>query len=1308
MFGIFTSDTTPKWKTIDDTEISLADFRVAPVDEPMREALTQSLDRPLLSVRPHKDNGGIRAMDEVLDSLPKATTQSKTSLLRRRSKRLNQSGAHAFEIRYARPIESRMGDERLLTLQYIPATGTTDSFQDQLHTYYPDSQIKRHNPETIPSAPLLPVDDQDHPEKDRYVAATTLTLRRYDLFPIKNIELEGFRTDPLAGVVSEMTDSGRDRTAADADMSIQIMFRPAHREWRQGVDDGPSIYTMSDQLTSNSFERKWRRFTKETVTIKPTTVDKKVAKLLEEQQGMRGWEIVIRILAISTDKEVARSRCLRTASMWDNYYESSSEQTFRAVPLSEREIRETVTAATIRDWASVDKASTMTKAQREVIGILNIPKEADIQSNRMQWALSKPGMGVPPGTPRFDYAKHGVADASLEEQQIAMFAAGDPTTMIWVGRGVKHGVEAGIDPEQLDTHMLISGRTGTGKSTYTEHVTSQLTERVAVALDHARQGYGGVINDPKGDDADDFIREWPEDRREEDLVVMDLGRNPADEPYENIPQYNFLQIPEGTDPNTRLGHSMIEAMADAVCGLVADAGGTDNYIGSLMKRVTKTVCRGMLQSGRSVSLLDLACAISSHEGLEQFSEWMDAERITFIRETARRQAETKTDESLDPLAGRMDEWIHNRSVRDLICARDPTFSLYELVQEGKWLVIRFPEWAGTTEKQLLSTSMILGTYFNKRACPNDDPFYMVCDEFDEVVTENSNLHIILSKGRAHNYRCILACQAPGDQFPDDHPVHSAVANNVKTHIAFNAGGKDNAQFLAAQHTVDWSTLNETDNHEFYMRVDTPRGQTDSFLVHGFKPIRDALDEVTGKPGRSDDEVEALKLRSMEQYGAPIKSAEEQQEEAYFTGGTSPIGGQRSDEPNEDRALVETLCCKAGYDEAIHATRDEFLNALIDMGEQPDLCETWVDADPVYDRFIRYLRDPFPNAAENTTRQQFDSLLEMTSGIDVKEDNETTQLRCREKAINQIKGSGDHQTAGGFGHRDLLRKAYEPLTRLGLEVAIPEQTGGRDVDAIGRIRESLPERDLVERGECSAREYANARAEFVEEQPRLAALTDGDDVTIEAEKTTSKTPGKTCRNLAKAHAQGQKCIFIVPEDFAMRVYNALTDPPYVNWDDGERARLYNVNTFTIDGETPLRPNTSSQTHWHLDHETGELVLMDGDDGAELARFADREAVETSLTAYPAHTGEVDEATVGQHGDWRPVKAPFDPREFGTEWPTEDDWVILPVGDVVETLSPLDVEEHTTTETTDDTSSDHKTEPATNGSDAQSDNLYIDFG
>jgi hypothetical protein len=1237
------------------------------------DAVTQAVTaypRDAIVARPHRDNEGIPAMQALLESL--YTTDTHSSRLSRET--TNTAAAHAFELRYAR--ERTGSSERLVTLQYVAGSDARDGMlEQQLEHRYPNTILERRRPA------FLDVD------AGQYVAGASLGLRRYTLYPIRSIDLDGFGSDPTGSIIQEMVGLGaQSGTTADADVIVQIMFKPAMRDWLQGVENGqgvvtdpgtetpdstvidgtPSVGDLIHDLKSETEVKhrndilKWKT---EWIDHDPSKRDLDVAKMLDEQDG-KAWRLFFRIFAVSDDPEVAISRASKTAGMFRNYYEYRGEQTFLPQPFSRTQLPDQLQAGAHREWEDAG----IVKTQNEVAGLVNVPTAEDVSSGKMRWTLAKPGDGVPPKTARCDFDALGVAGASWNEQYLAMINAVEPGGSVWFGRGVKHGIEAGVYDQWLKRPTFVLGESGNGKTKFVINIFSQAISR----------GDGALVIDPPGQDADEFIAEWPEDRDEDDLIVLDLNREDL------RPQFNFLElpgVPEDIDPDSYAASRMIESLADDLEAMVAQAGGTDKYVGSSMKRVLRASIRGVLNSKRNVHLLDLACLVSRQENLAQFAQWMDEERITFIRERARQYADNKTDDDLDPLAGRMDEWIHNDIVRDMIATRNPSFSIHEAVKDGKVIVVKFGDGSGDNLKQLLSTALIRRTYTSKQIVGDEDPFWLFCDEFDSVVTPQSKMESIVSEARKFNYRCFLCCQSPANQLYDD--MKKAIADNAKTFVAFGPGSKSNCKFAATQHTIDWTDFQNVDPFKFYLKViDDENVDTNSFLVEAPTPLDELQADVAGIEPRTQTEIDALKQHSLEQYGRRIKTAEEQRESSYFGGegggATLDNGDDSSLSVADDRRdLIETLSCKAAYDAVIHATKDQYVQSMIDMADEPDLFSAAVDvgreaadddADPtgVYGRFLRYLRDVDPQAAEQMHMGVFSSVVESLSEVEICEDDGRTQITCTNDAPTRFKGTGDDRTSGGLAHGKTLQDAYEPLTRLGLEIQIVEQTGEREVDAIGKLRESLPELEALHRGEITFRQFKPALEQFKRDQPLLYELTGGEDVTIEAEKSTARSPGKTARNLAKAYETGQKCLFLAAPDKVHRVYNGLTDPPFVREDEGDRTRLYHVRKLSIGEETPLRPNTTRENHWYLDHETGDLVLTDGqEEETELARFDSLDAVESSLDAYPDDTRSVEAARIGQNGDWRYVKRPFDPRaafgESRAEWPTDEHYEVLSVED-----------------------------------------------
>ena len=1104
-------------------------------------------------VRPHKDNSGIEAMDEVLTALHGVETQ-RNGFIRRSTD--NVSPAHAFEIQYAADDTATRRDERALSLQYVEGNEAGDSvLKRQLESEYHDSLI-----DTQP-ATFLPLRDSD------YLAGAWLGLRKYTLYPINNTALDGFGSDPTGSIMQEMVGEV-DGGETGADVAVQVMFQPARREWLQGVPNGggvaddiegtPSIKDLTYDLRQPTYEVHrpvpWQR---ETIEHAPSKKDKDVATMLEEQDG-KAWRVFIRVFASSSNRDTARKRAANVASMFRNYYEFRAEQTFIAQPFGEGALPGAFDAAANRAWNDVG----IVKTQREVAGLVNIPEEQDVATNKLRWSLTKPGDGVPPGTARFDAGEHGVESGS-DEEQIAMLdesTSGDP---FWFGRGTKHDIEAGVYPDLLDAHMFIAGRTRFGKTVLSNHFCSQFIER----------DEGGLIVDPKGDDADDFIREWPDHRDEEDLIVMDLGLSPEGTGYENIPRFNFMEIPPGYDPDSRFAATMIEALADDLTAMVAQSGGSQKYLGALMKRVTKTVARGLLKSGRGCSLLDLACACASTDGISEFSRWMDDERIAWIRETAQR-FEEKEDTDLEPLAGRMDEWVHNDAIRDLISARDPSFSIHEAVEEGKVIVVRFAKGAGETERRLLTTALIRRTYASKRVCDNEDPFYLMCDEFDKVVTEESNLHTILSEAGGHNYRCVLACQAPGNQLPKK--TKNAVANQINTFLTFNPGA-ENADYVAKHHTVDAETLRHMPLYKCYLKTHTQPDYdvTHSYLVDAFEPIRDVRERATGETGRSDAEVEALKLRSMERYGAPIESAAEQQASSAFY----EIDGL-DDEETDDGPTIELT------DEREALVYKAVLNAGLrqaSMDNNSDsLMETYMDSDHestalAYESLREHIREACDSAdaSEGAVQDAKDRLVDGGHLSESTAEDGTVCYRVGGEAVAQMLRQGASPTAGKQRHRRLVRRLYPLLVgRAGLDINLGIgdenesllQGGSKTMpDLLARPRRELPSNPL---------RHAQALADYEAEDPLGFVLTRGAPTAIEVEKATADSPAKTTANLESALENDRRCLFVVPDGdgddptdhYARKVWDSVTErggnPPKEQWsivilpsDESEEPRFY---------------------------------------------------------------------------------------------------------------------------------------------------------
>jgi hypothetical protein len=1205
-------------------------------------------------VRPYRANGGIEAMNEVLTSLHDVQTQTSRSLFNPFGTTENVSPAHAAEIRYGPAQTTTTGTtgERVLTLQYVPTTDYYGTFMRQLEDKYPASEIKARQ------AGLLDV------EPGEYLAGTTLSLRRYTLYPINNVALDGFRSDPIGAILKEIVGAGAETAGpafdttspADANVAAQVLFQPARRSWLNGVANGggladgrgdrdweggdvgtpiagtPSVKDLTYQLREPTIETHrplpWSH--PEYIEHPPSKRDKDVATMLEEQDG-KAWRIFVRIFAVSEDPTEAARRVKRTAGMFRNYYEFRSEQSFVPTPVTGPALQTQFTRACAREWEDTG----IVKTQAETAGLVNVPTAEDVTTNKLQWSLSRPGDGVPIGTPRFDFdAVELPEEPTQAEKQVAMLdgsSVGDP---FWFGFGRRNGTEVGVYEEYLNAHMLLTGGTRKGKTTTMGNFGSQVVDRDYGAL---------VIAKGKQNDDERFIEEWPEDRPEEDFVFIDTGDD-----FEKRVRFNLLEVPTDAEPGTNAFESAVQSLADDWAASFAEAGGSDNYWGSVMERVTRTVISGLAKSGKTCTPLDVAAAVSTSEGVEKFSQWMDEERIAFVRDAAQRIAQ-KEDTDLEPLAGRTDLLTQHAGLRNFLCARNPTASIQDFVRDGKVCVLRLDPHLGESEIKFMLTPLVRRFYTAKKTLDDAPRFYLLWDEFDKGVSPLTNVHEMLSIAGGHDFRMVLACQAPSNQLYGK--LKNALQNQVDTAISFGTGEKD-AGYITSHHSFnDTDDLTNLGRFKFWLRTyyqtDDDEDTTYSYKVDAFPPSRQARQDV------HDDEytvdVEGMKRRSVERYGDIPETAEQLKAESHFYGAAgkdAPLAGKTLDDCDMTEAAWRNPALKAIDDESIRQGNPHGYVAL-------SAC---------LDRLRRYL----PGGGELTSANQaWRKVLQLIPDayLNYRKQNGEIHVQAADTGYMNV---GDSETAGGKEHQLVMADAYVPLTQLGFLVEILDQDAGSLPDALGTLDDRLYLDGIDDPDVITERVL-----KYRENHPDLYRLAGVHEAYIEAEHSTGETqPSQTIVNLAAAHNADRRCLFLCRSEAAEAVYTSLTDGAaccHSDHDgDGERRFYTKTNPLSIDGETMTRPGRSGEENvWIYDKQTGQYILRDTD-GKEYARFNTAAEIYEDASAY---------STGGECRVLPPVIPEF---EFDGGDPTAAEWDIIVVPDAEtdengerQLLTPLDL-------------------------------------
>lgn len=1244
MFDIFTTTTDHEERGYDPIQVDDELATEVAAFKPVREAI---------SVQPHRDNSGINGMIEVLEALHTVRQES-----RRLRRARNVSPAHAFEARYA-PV--RPGGDPVISLQYVAGEDRLDgTLERQLRQQYPDCVLERRAPVFLDLEPGV------------YVAGATLALKRYTLYPIKNIEQPGFEVDPTGSIIQEMVGSG---AGPECDVIVQVMFRPESREWVEGVPEGqgvgdldgdnplggstPSLRDLAHDLRQPTLEERRRLFTWETIEHPPSAVDKQVAKLLEKERGDKGWHLNIRVFAASPDPDEAARRAAKTAGMFRNFYQHECEQTFVPQPLTSHTLREELVAASSRGF----ETTGMVKSQREVAGLVNVPRAEFVNTTEMRWSLSSPGRGVPPGTPRFDYEAACVEHASDEERQVAMLDHWDGDAPIWYGRGSRAGTEAGVFPDVLATHQFVGGATGQGKTTLLKNLARQLMNR-----DH-----GVLFYDPKGMDADDLVSLVPEGR-EEDLIYLEVGGD-----RDRRVGFNFLEPPTDADPDSQVFVDAIESMTDDIAALLEQSSGDQDYWGPRMDQIARNLVRGMAQAGHQCTLLDMYLVLLDEQSREEYARMLHDERLDWLSTYASRELADMSQDDIRPVLGRLKELVENQTTREIISHPESTASIRDAVRDGRIIVVRDMS-SQDNAGRMVATALIRRIWVAVRELtmdPNqDDPpeFYAILDEFNDIAAASSNIDQILSNARSFGLSITAATQDLTAQLDDQ--ILDAIEGQCQTFLSFNPGRAGDAKIIAKQHSpdVDDEDLLNLSKYTLYMRThDRDEELTHSYKVDALPP----LDEIEGV-GRTPDETQGLVAGSLERYGAERRSDADVREESVFWGGRGGVSGGQASAEGDGPGDVETLC-EAAQTAHIRHGDGKGARGYIPLGTIEQAWQTRTDG---HEATFNDLVETAVNLGHLELEQRSDG----------------AHARLTEtglEAAGLAQGTGANPKAGKQRHRWLVSEAYETLTRMGCRCELPRQeTEGEAPDGLAWLpldpMDAPTPQAVQDRLDQLQREY-----------PRLFELSEGRHMHIEAESSTITRPEQMVTNLRKAMTENRVCLFVLPDGASdgeafeywgrraeQVLYATERDGTQLTIDydrvllakgiEGEDRVFYNSNKRNLevgDGWAVRPADGGGHVRWV---ESGDSLVVRDSEGTELGGFPRVEDVQDAapenVAAWAREAGE--EYVVRADGEeyryeslavlseeWASVPAPFIPEYELPRAPDEADFafVIVPNDD-----------------------------------------------
>ena len=738
--------------------------------------------------------------------------------------------------------------------------------------------------------------------------------------------------------------------------------------------------------------------------------------------------------------------------------------------------------------------------------------------------------------------------------------AEDPDMNIWLGyqtRGNNPMDEVGMEKFSWFRHISMFGTTGMGKTTSQKNLINQIV----------RKGYGCVVIDPKGDMAIELMQEIPESRLD-DVIWVEPGsiKHP-----DRVAAINFLEpsIPEDHPRYDR----EVESIVDDLQAILKAEG----YWGAKMAGITKNITRAMIRSNNPYTLYDMYNVLGQEEKRWNFARSLEREGvelgdtetgsiITDIRQYSKRIAQMEADE-VDPVVSRLQDWAESPISKEIVSHRNSSVSINDAVEEGKIILVRNTV-SNEEVKRVVSTAIIRRVWATIQSRADEEeneadrePFFMLIDEFDDVVSEDMNVDKMLTKARSGKMSVCLACQNPAQIEEDHEGILRQIFSNTDTMATFGVRGPDDSELIAKRmgDNVDAEDIRGMPEFRILTRI--------TYMDEGQRKLSNAVGLQTFPdypPLRTKEEAHEAIERSLERYGVePMANSPEETDLLISGGGLQEqtvvdflelVWGEQL-KRGAETVTVESFADR--FEEALGHPIEEFPSGI---GVPPEMINVHnVSLEDDEDE------DPFSMDGEWEYHEDDDTnnLIAYQTEKRIHIQKPEAEVSITAEGIDAILQQDSGRVQPTESHRKTIHDGFRWFSRLGMNLSVPIQSG------TGEVCDGLADLPVEQQG--APAEIAKTLEAFEEDYPEASAISSGYHINLEAETTTQRKPARTIENVVRASTEGRKAILMVEDGrsdghgrayHANRVENILTDPPFYRED-----RMHPPGTEIPDDEEP---------------------------------------------------------------------------------------------------------------------------------------------
>ena len=592
-----------------------------------------------------------------------------------------------------------------------------------------------------PDAVVEIVEDPNIFPEQGAIAATQIKIKEQSVYPI--LTYKNFENDALNALTNALSKLNEDSEGA----AIQILLRPVGDYWQKR---GRTLASQMQQGKSSN-----RNITtgvvdglREIVSIsknedkkdeikKLTPGQEKVVEALGEKASKSGFEVLIRLVAVSSTKEKAQINLNNILSSF-NQYTTAQLNRFVVDKVPENKI---ITNFIFRLFKLGRPFILNTE---EVATLWHLPN-ASLDTPSIRWLRSK---RLPPPD---NLSKEGLV----------------------LGKSIYRGEESIIKIKDDDRrrHIYCIGKTGTGKTTWIQNM----------ALQDIIAGKGVCVIDPHGDMIEWLLARIPKERVDD---LIHFYPPDTDRPI-------GLNMLEAKTPAQK---DMVVAELISIFYKLFDPTGTSQVIGPMFEHYMRNAMLALLADDESgATLVEIPRMFTDKKFREsKIAKVIDpAVRQFWLQEYAQSQRGQQSADMLSYVISKIGRFLSNEMMRNIVGQKNSAFDIRDVMDNKKILLVNLAKGlTGEINSNLLGfilVSKLQMAALSRANIPEDqrEDFYLYIDEFQSITTDS--IATILSEARKYKLNLTVAHQFVGQL---EEKIRDAVLGNTGTMVAFRIGAQD--------------------------------------------------------------------------------------------------------------------------------------------------------------------------------------------------------------------------------------------------------------------------------------------------------------------------------------------------------------------------------------------------------------------------------------------------------------------------------------------------------------------------------------